>query len=669
MSVAKKWRYGVNAHEDEFDLNNKNLGVEVDHHFDAIERDYVQMTLGGVYKREADDQEYQLVEYLEDINQAVFKNLSTLKNNVLSVHEFRNITNKSDVSVQVDLNDISDEDWQKAQQKYLAIKPLIGGAYSEYTGERGYERRANETEVSARTLKRWVKAYQSTNSVASLLDKKRGWKAGKGRISRPQERLIDEVISEYYLSIQRPSVEAAIREVFKRCHKKSVVKPSKNTIRRRIERISERDFLRGRGYREKAKDKFTPKAGVFPNADFPLSVIQIDHTPVDIILVDDKHRKPIGRPFITVAIDVYSRMITGYYIALDAPSVTSVGMCISRSVLPKTDLLLEFGLNDVKWDVFGMPKKIHVDNGSDFRAESLQKSCAFHGIDLEFRPLARPEFGGHIERLIGTLMKKVHELPGTTFSNIKQKDNYDSEKNAALTLYEFEKWFVTYVTKIYHNSMHNGINKTPIEQWQIGLFGDDFNEGIGIPALPSNQKTILLDFLPSVERTIQRNGVNIGGLTYYDPSLNHFINQTDSVTKKKKQFTFRQDPRDISIIWFYDPVLKNYFDIPLANQALPAMSLWEYKALYKEVKKQSGTVNDALIYQAWEDMQSLVETSEKNTKTLRRQEQRRKSHTKSQKVHQPLKDENSTVPPTFNIDQPVIDDDDDDDLNFFEDIR
>lgn len=669
MFVVKNWRFGVDTYEDEFGLNNKNLGVEVDHHFDAIERDYVQMTLGGVYKRQVDDQEYQLVEYLEDINQAVFKNLSTLKNNVLSVHEFRNVTNKSDISVQVDLNDISDEDWQKAQQKYLAIKPLIGGAYSEYTGERGYERRANETEVSARTLKRWVKAYKSTNSIASLLDKKRGWKSGKGRISRPQERLIDEVIHEYYLSIQRPSVEAAIREVFKRCHKTGVVKPSKNTIRRRIERISERDFLRGRGYREKAKDKFTPKAGVFPNADFPLSVIQIDHTPVDIILVDDKHRKPIGRPFITVAIDVYSRMITGYYIALDAPSVTSVGMCISRSILPKTDLLLEFGLNDVKWDVFGMPKKIHVDNGSDFRAESLQKSCAFHGIDLEFRPLARPEFGGHIERLIGTLMKKVHELPGTTFSNIKQKDNYNSEKNAALTLHEFEKWFVTYVTKIYHNSIHNGINKTPIEQWQIGLFGDDFNEGIGIPALPSNQKTILLDFLPSVERTIQRNGVNIGGLTYYDPSLNHFINQTDSVTRKKKQFIFRQDPRDISIIWFYDPVMKTYFDIPLANQALPAMSLWEYKALYKEVKKQSGTVNDALIYQAWEDMQLLIETSEKNTKTLRRQEQRRKSHIKSQKVHQPLKDENSVIPPTLNIDQPVIDDNDDDDLDFFEDIR
>ncbi|OLF39702.1 transposase, partial [Psychrobacter sp. Rd 27.2] len=229
------------------------------------------------------------------------------------------------------------------------------------------------------------------------------------------------------------SVEATIREVFKRCYKLDIDKPSKKAIRTRIKRISEKALLRGRGYREKAKNKFTPKAGKFPDADYPLSVIQIDHTPVDIILVDDRYRKPIGRPFITLAIDVYSRMVTGYYISLDAPSVTSVGMCLSRSILPKTDILLEFGLTNATWDVFGFPRKIHVDNGSDFRAESLRKSCAFHGIDIEFRPVARPEFGGHIERLIGNLMEKIHGLPGTTFSNVNQKDDYDSEKNASLT--------------------------------------------------------------------------------------------------------------------------------------------------------------------------------------------------------------------------------------------
>lgn len=670
MFVATILRCGMS--NDEESTINKPLGVEVENHYNTIERGYVQMVIGGIYINKQDSNEYQLIEYLSDINQAVFKNLSTLQNQVLSVHDFTNATDKGNVSLQVDLDEISDEDWKKAQQKYLAIKPLIGGGYDNYIGEQGYERRAKEVGVSSRTLKRWVKSYQSTNSIGSLLDKKRGWRSGQTRISSQMNKLINEVINDYYLTIQRPTIQSTIREVYKRCHQLGYEKPSANTIRRRIKSISEEKLLKGRGQRKKAKQKFTPKAGQFPDANYPLSVVQIDHTPIDIILVDDKHRKPIGRPYLTVAIDVYSRMITGYYISLDAPSVTSVGMCISRSILKKDNLLTSFKLSDATWDVFGKPRKIHVDNGSDFRAESLKKSCAFHGIDIEFRPLARPEFGGHIERLIGTLMKQVHELPGTTFSNIKEKDEYDSEKHAAMTLHELETWFLTYVTKVYHNSIHSSIQKTPTEQWRIGVFGDGYEEGIGIPSVPQNEQTLMLDFMPSIERTIQRNGVTIDGLQYYDACLNNFINMSeDTGGKIKRKFTFRQDPRDISNIWFYDPIFKHYFVVPLANQALPAMSLWEYKMLRNKVKESSGVVNEALIYQAWEDMQALVETSQKTTKTLRRQEQRRKSHQKSQKAYESLKKDN---PPKFDDkkhDAFVKSDNSDDDLDedlYYEDI-
>ena len=62
----------MNNHNDENNLEDVSLGVEVNHHYDTIERDYVQMSLGGIYKRNIDNQEYQLTEYLEDINQAVF---------------------------------------------------------------------------------------------------------------------------------------------------------------------------------------------------------------------------------------------------------------------------------------------------------------------------------------------------------------------------------------------------------------------------------------------------------------------------------------------------------------------------------------------------------------------------------------------------------------------
>ena len=56
------------------------------------------------------------------------------------------------------------------------------------------------------------------------------------------------------------------------------------------------------------------------------------------------------------------------------------------------------------------------------------------GIAIEWRPPGQPRFGGHIERLIGTQMGRLHLLPGTTFSNEQELGDYNSKRHAALTL-------------------------------------------------------------------------------------------------------------------------------------------------------------------------------------------------------------------------------------------
>jgi putative transposase len=42
----------------------------------------------------------------------------------------------------------------------------------------------------------------------------------------------------------------------------------------------------------------------------------------------------------------------------------------------------------------------------------MERGCREQVISLKFRLPLRPHFGGHIERLIGTLMGGVHLLPG-----------------------------------------------------------------------------------------------------------------------------------------------------------------------------------------------------------------------------------------------------------------
>lgn len=577
---------------------------------------------------------YRIAQVL-DFESAIGVAVETGRSTPLRIGDLRSVSGAQDNKQPVtqDMAEIADDDWRVAEQRFAAIQPLIDRCM---VGREEVERRAKEVGVNTATLYRWLQRYKAFEVVTALIPRKRGWKEGNGRIPQHADEVIEQVIKEFYLTPQRPTAQKTVIEVQRKCQERGIKAPSPSTIRARIAKVTEKESLRGRGYKERAKNKFLPAAGSFPNADFPLSVVQIDHTPADIILVDDVYRKPIGRPWITLAIDVHSRVVTGYYLAFDPPSETSVALCVAHSCLPKDEWLMLHKV-DAQWPVWGIPKTIHVDNGADFRSNNFQKSCLMYGINLEFRPVKQPRYGGHIERILGTLLKEIHDLPGTTFSSIKERDGYDAEKNATMTKSEFEAWLVMLICKVYHQRMHSSIGMTPLRKWEIGIFGNAEVQGIGLPPRPADRMTLLLDFLPSFQRTVQTFGVTIDGMTYYAEALRPWINAENRETGKKQECIFRRDPRDISVIWFFDPLLKQYFKIPFADQSLPSMSIWEYQQAKDRLKREGvQSVNEHQVLRAITELRSHVEVSKEKTKSARRQAQRRKEHEKKVSPAAPL---------------------------------
>lgn len=596
-------------------------------------RKRLDLDIGGFV--EHDGLIYRIVQHI-DFDSLLGKNVETGRCKPLRISELSSPKNEgvTRLDTPVDLDGIEDQDWKVAAERYEAIKPLLGLGSS--IGREEVKKRSLEVGVSPATLYRWLSRYQTVETLSSLIPMNRGWRSGRTRLSGQQEGLIDEVIESTYLTVQRSTVQKAVIEVFRQCQLRNIPRPGASAIRARVKQISEREQLRRRGFREKAKNKFTAAPGSFPGADYPLSVIQIDHTPADIILVDDAHRKPIGRPWITLAMDVYSRMITGYYLSFDPPSETSVAMCVAHSILPKEDWMT---LHQVEgsWPVWGIPKTIHVDNGADFRSINFSKSCQMYGIHLSFRPVKQPRYGGHIERIIGTLVKELHDLPGTTFANIRERKDYDSEKQAVMTKGELEKWLVTFICNVYHQRYHTGIGMSPITKWEIGINGNKEVDGIGYPPRPEDRMTILLDFLPSFSRTVQIFGVTIEGLNYFADTLRYWLNASDAETGKKKQLIFRRDPRDISYVWFFDPELKQYFKVPLADQSLPSMSVWEYQQIRKRLREDGySSPTEAQVLNAITQLRELVEESKVSTKKARRQSQRRREHEKGINPAAPL---------------------------------
>jgi putative transposase len=141
-------------------------------------------------------------------------------------------------------------------------------------------------------------------------------------------------------------------------------------------------------------------------------------------------------------------------VSFDPPGALAVGLCLAHAILPKDTWLARHEIN-TPWPVWGIMDAVHADNAKEFRGSMLHKACEEYRIDLHWRPVARPHFGGHIERLLGTLNHEIHTLPGSTFSNPVARGTYDSEQHAAMTLSEFERWLSILIVEIYHQRLHS----------------------------------------------------------------------------------------------------------------------------------------------------------------------------------------------------------------------
>jgi putative transposase len=206
--------------------------------------------------------------------------------------------------------------------------------------------------------------------LSSLLPYKPSGGRGKSRLDAGVEEIVKQTISEHFLTRQQRTVRSTSLEVARRCREAQLRAPNANTVRVRIAAIPPRERLSRRSHRKAAVDQFAPRPGVFDSAQRPLDLVQIDHTKLDIIVVDDEQRLPIGRPWITLAIDVYSRMVTGFYISLDPPGAIATGLCIAHATLPKEAWLAKLGVGG-QWPCCGLAARIHLDNAKEFHGEML----------------------------------------------------------------------------------------------------------------------------------------------------------------------------------------------------------------------------------------------------------------------------------------------------------
>lgn len=557
-----------------------------------------------------------------------------------------------------DLVAVHDAAWDEATKRFEIIRPLLN---TPSRTRQDVIARAKQYQRHENTLYSWIRNYEATGLITSLLPRTRSDKGTK-KLTPEIETIIQSVVDSEFLTKQRKSQQKVCDEVRRHCANAGIEPPHKNTVRSRIKELAGEHVMAKRKGRKAADQAYSPIDGSFPDADWPFAIIQIDHTPLDIILVDDVYRRSVGRPWITLAIDVFSRMVAGFYVSFDPPGALSAGQCLANAILPKENWLTKHSIKG-DWPCWGIPGKLHMDNAREFRGNMLQRACLEYGVDIEWRPVARPHFGGHIERLLGTFAQEIHALPGTTFSNSRERGDYDSEGKAALTLTEFEEWLVTFIVNVYHKRVHSGISMPPMEKYRQGVFGTKDSPGRGLPARINDEDRLRLDLMPFEERTVQDYGVVIDEIHYYHDVLRRWINAPNLLAPKyKRKFMFRRDPRDISIIWFYDPEINAYYPIPYRDTSHPPISVWELREAKRQIEADGRRhVDERAIFDAYGRMREIERQAQAKTTAVRRAAQRRKSGQEALRPTMavvPVKSEPATTQPTIPVIQPFDEMDD-----------
>jgi len=498
-------------------------------------------------------------------------------------------------------DDIDEAMWDEACRRADAIRGFLkrnpGGATAIDVAEL-----AATLSLSRATAYRLIKLFRSGGTVLSLVDRKRGRPEGHRTLDRNLEEIVRATINAYYLKRNRPTVSQLVRDVQTTCMSAGLKPPHRRTILARLEDIDIQNRARRRGDQKTVKAT-TPVPGTFGSSR-PLDVVQIDHTKADVFVVDEETRQPVGRPWLTLAMDVYSRMVTGFYLTMEPPSRLSTSLCLLHSVFDKSAWLREREIGE-PWPVAGTPGTVHVDNGPDFRSRAFKRGCEDAGIAIDWRPPGEPRFGGHIERLIGTQMGKLHLLPGTTFSNAQELGEYDSKRHAALTLRELERYLALDIVGSYHQSIHSGLSRPPLAVWRE-------HEGEIPLRLPQDRMRFWLSFLPEQERTLRPTGIHLFGLRYWSAAL------SADVGRSVQRLLIKYDPRDMARIFVRRPS-GNFVEARYADVTLPSITLREALTARRTLLEKGRREVDArIIVRTAVAQRDLIEAASRETAAARR---------------------------------------------------
>ncbi|MBN3922680.1 MAG: Mu transposase C-terminal domain-containing protein [Nostoc sp. NMS4] len=508
---------------------------------------------------------------------------------------------------------LSDEALLKMEviQSLLKNSDAYGGLRQRTTYTQKLKEAAEKLGKSVRTVRRLVDKWEQEGLVGLVQNQRMD--KGKHRVDEDWQEFVLKTYKEGNKGSKRMTRQQVFIRVKARADELGVKPPSHMTVYRilqpLIDKIEQAKSIRSPGWRGSRLSVKT-RDGKDLQIEHSNQVWQCDHTPVDVLLVD-QHGKILSRPCLTAVIDSYSRCIMGINLGYDAPSSQLLTLALRHAILPK-QYGSEYGLHE-EWGTSGLPQHFYTDAGIDFRSNHLQQIgvqlgfvCHLRVSEAALKEL-RPSEGGSVERPFKTLNTELFStLQGYTGSNVQERPE-EAEKEACLTLRQLEQMLVRYIVDNYNQRLDARMgDQTRFQRWESGL--------IAAPDLLS-ERDLDICLMKQTRRQIQRGGyLQFENLMYRGELLAGYAGES---------VVLRYDPRDITTILVYriegdkEVFIARAYAQDLETEEL---SLDEAKASSRKVREAGKAVTNRSILAEVRERETF-QTQKKTKKERQKVEQ------------------------------------------------
>jgi putative transposase len=493
---------------------------------------------------------------------------------------------------------------------------------------------------SVSTIYRWRRKYiVAMNDVRSLIagfDSQGG--RGKSRLDPIIEGIIDDAIESITLSQRRASgyeVYQAVRLEVERANLtkeqgRKLTPPSLRTIQRRVAQVSALDLEIAQTSPEFATRKFKTHR-VSRDVSRILELVEIDHTPADIIVVNEA-REPLARPMMTIILDRRSRCVLGFHLSLSGHGVPAVFEALRHALLPKHYLTLKYADLGISWVCYGWFEKALMDNGSEFHAEAVADALLSLGIATEFAPSHEPNAKPYVERFNRRInYELIHKLPGSTLDHHHKRLGFDPYKEAALTLEELDRACHVWICNNYHKRPHKGLSgKSPMEVWEA-------EAKINPPLLKMNKEDIDVEFCEVTTSQVQHYGIDLNTFQYDSSQLQNLR----ACLPRKTKVTVKWARYDVGHIWVWDSISQEFLRVSNRDPSYCGVTLEQAKA-FKGRNASPDAKADLHPARADETVREMVEDAVNATTQAQRRKGGRLGNRTSRGAREPFGEPSQT---------------------------